>query len=118
MECKYYRIAGHNIKVALEGPWTFKGLSPEQEALVAWLRAGEDAGVESVPADRQEQLALNDAIMGKERMTREIWETLGASERESFRHSLDFLQYAPFEVSEADDLLFSFTVHASPMALF
>ena len=115
MECKYYRIAGHNIKVALEGPWTFKGLSPEQEALVAWLRAGEDAGVESVPADRQEQLALNDAIMGKERMTREIWETLGASERESFRHSLDFLQYAPFEVSEADDLLFSFTVHASPM---
>ena len=115
MESKIFRIADHNIKVVLESPWTFKELSPEQEALVARLRAGEDAGVESVPADRQEQLALNDAIMGKEHMTREIWETLGASEREAFRRTLDFLQYQPFKVSGADNLLFTFTVHASPM---
>ena len=114
MQSKVFRIADHNIKVVLESPWTFKDLSPEQEALVARLRAGEDAGVESVPADRQEQLAVNDAIMGKEHMTREIWDTLNASEKDAFRHSLDFLQYAPFEVPSADDLLFTLTVHATP----
>ena len=115
MECKFFRIAGHNIKVALESPWTFKKLTQEQEALVARLRAGEDAGVESVPADRQEQLAVNDAIMGKEHMTREIWETLNASEKDAFRHTLDFLQYAPFEVSSADDTLFTLTVMGQPL---
>lgn len=115
MENKVFRIADHNIKVVLEGPWTFKGLSPEQEALVARLKAGEDAGVESVPADRQEQLAVNDAIMGKVKMTREIWDTLNASEKDAFRHSLDFLQYAPFEVPKADDLLFTFTVMGEPL---
>ena len=114
MERKQFCIAGHNIEVRLESPWTFKALTPEQEALVARLRAGEDAGVESVPADRQEQLAVNDAIMGKEHMTREIWDTLNASEKDAFRHSLDFLQYAPFEVQEADNLLFTLTVHAGP----
>ena len=114
MECKIFCIAGHNVKVALESPWTFRELSPAQEALVARLRAGEDAGVESVPADRQEQLAVNDAIMGKERMTREVWDTLDAAEKDAFRHSLDFLQYAPFEVSSAREVLFTLTVHANP----
>lgn len=115
MESKFYRIADHNIKVALEGPWTFKALTPEQQALVARLRAGEDAGVESVPADRQEQLAVNDAIMGKEHMTREQWNTLNAEEKDAFRHTLDFLQYAPFEIPQADDLLFTLTIMGEPL---
>ena len=114
MDSKFYRIAEHNIKVALEGPWTFKELSPEQEVLVAKLKAGEDAGVKSVPADHEEQLAVNDAIMGKVAMTREIWDSMDESEKEAFRHSLDFLQYAPFEVPLAEDLLFTFTVHGQP----
>lgn len=113
MESKLFCIAGHIIKVVLESPWAFKKLTPEQEALVARLAAGEDAGVESVPADRQEQLALNDAIMGKTAMTKELWETMNQQEKDSFRHTLDFLQYAPFEV-EGGDPLFTLTVHADP----
>lgn len=113
MESKLFCIAGHIIKVVLESPWAFKKLTPDQEALVARLAAGEDAGVESVPADRQEQLALNDAIMGKTAMTKELWETMNQQEKDSFRHTLDFLQYAPFEV-EGGDPLFTLTVHADP----
>lgn len=113
MESKLFCIAGHIIKVVLESPWAFKKLTPEQEALVARLAAGEDAGVESVPADRQEQLALNDAIMGKTAMTKELWETMNQQEKDTFRHTLDFLQYAPFEV-EGGDPLFTLTVHADP----
>ena len=83
MESKLFCIAGHIIKVVLESPWEFKKLTPEQEALVARLAAGEDAGVESVPADRQEQLALNDAIMGKTAMTKKLWETLNQQEKDT-----------------------------------
>lgn len=111
MESKLFCIAGHIIKVVLESPWAFKNLTPDQEALVARLAAGEDAGVESVPADRQEQLALNDAIMGKTAMTKELWETLNQQEKDTFRHTLDFLQYAPFEVSSGEPL-FTLTVHS------
>ena len=111
MESKLFCIAGHIIKVVLESPWAFKKLTPEQEALVARLAAGEDAGVESVPADREEQLAVNDAIMGKTAMTRELWEAMNSEEKDAFRHGLDFLQYAPFEVSSGKPL-FSLTVHA------
>lgn len=115
MEYKVYSIAELRFKVVLESPWTFKELTPEQEILVRRLSKGEDLGVESVPADRQEQLSVNAGIMGKELMTREKWQAMDAAEKDAFRHALDFLQYAPFEVSGADDLLFTLTVHGSPM---
>ena len=111
VETRLYRIGGHIIRVRLESPWTFKVLTEQQVALVDRLRRGEDIGIETVPADRREQLSVNDALMGKEVMTREIWDTLNAAERAEYRHALDFLQYAPFEVSEGEPL-FTLTVHA------
>ena len=110
-ESRLYRIGGHLVRVRLEKPWTFKELNPQQVALVERLRRGEDIGIESVPADRQEQLSVNDALMGKEAMTREKWDTLDEGERSAFRHALDFLQYAPFEVQEGEPL-FTFTVRS------
>lgn len=110
-ESRLFRIGGHAVRVRLELPWTFKALTEPQLELVERLRRGEDVGIEPVPADRQEQLSVNDALMGKEVMTREIWETLNAAERAEYRHALDFLQYAPFEVSEGVPL-FTLTVHA------
>ena len=111
VETKLYRIGGHVVRVRLEQPWTFKPLTERQLDLVARLGAGEDIGVESVPADRQEQLSVNESLMGKEAMTREIWDTLDEAERSEYRHALDFLQYAPFEVAEGEPL-FTLTVHA------
>jgi hypothetical protein len=111
VESRLYRIGGHTVRVRLEQPWTFKALTEQQLELVARLKAGEDIGIESVPADRQEQLSVNDALMGKEAMTRERWETLDVDERSEYRHALDFLQYAPFEVAEGEPL-FTMTVHA------
>ena len=111
VESRLYRIGGHTVRVRLEQPWTFKALTEQQKELVARLKAGEDIGIESVPADRQEQLSVNDALMGKEAMTRERWETLDVDERSEYRHALDFLQYAPFEVAEGEPL-FTMTVHA------
>ena len=111
VESKHYRIGGHAVQVRLESPWTFKALTDKQLELVARLKAGEDIGVESVPADRQEQLSVNESLMGKEAMTREKWETLDETERSEYRHALDFLQYAPFEVSDCDPV-FTFTVRA------
>jgi hypothetical protein len=111
VETKLYRIGGHAVRVRLEQPWTFKPLTQRQLELVARLAAGEDVGVESVPADRQEQLSVNEGLMGKEAMTREIWDTLDEAERSEYRHALDFLQYAPFEVAEGEPL-FTLTVHA------
>lgn len=105
-----YRIGGHLFRVCLEAPWSFKELTPQQEVLVERLRKGEDIGILSVPADRQEQLAVNDNLMGKETMTREKWETLSPEEKNSFRRSLDFLQYAPFQ-AEGEPLA-TLTVHA------
>ena len=110
-ESRLFRIGGHAVRVRLELPWTFKALTEPQLELVERLRRGEDVGIEPVPADRQEQLSVNDALMGKEVMTREIWDTLNAAERAEYRHALDFLQYAPFEVSEGEPL-FTLTVHA------
>ena len=111
VESRLYRIGGHAVRVRLEEPWTFKVLTQQQLALVERLRRGEDIGIESVPADRQEQLSVNEALMGKEAMTREIWDTLDAAERAEYRHALDFLQYAPFEVAEGEPV-FTLTVHA------
>ena len=111
VQTKLFRIGGHTVRVRLEEPWTFKALTERQVALVARLRAGEDIGIESVPADLQERLAVNEARMGKETMTREKWDTLDEAERSAFRHALDFLQYAPFEVEEGEPL-FTLTVHA------
>ena len=111
VESRLYRIGGHAVRVRLESPWTFKTLTDKQIELVARLKAGEDIGIEGVPADRQEQLAVNESILDREEMTREKWETLGEAERSEYRHALDFLQYAPFEVSEGEPV-FSLTVHA------
>ena len=111
VESRLYRIGGHTVRVRLEAPWTFKALTEQQLALVDRLRRGEDIGVESVPADRQEQLSVNEALMGKEAMTREVWDTLDEAERAEYRHALDFLQYAPFEVAEGEPV-FTLTVHA------
>ena len=111
MESRLYRIGGHVVRVQVEEPWTFKALSEQQTALVERLRRGEDIGIETVPADRLEQLSVNDTLMGKETMTREKWDTLDEAERLEYRHALDFLQYAPFEVSEGEPV-FTFTVRA------
>ena len=111
VETRLYRIGGHTVRVRLEKPWTFKALTEQQLALVDRLRRGEDIGVESVPADRQEQLSVNEALMGKEAMTREVWDTLDEAERSEYRHALDFLQYAPFEVAEGEPV-FTLTIHA------
>ena len=111
MESRLYRIGGHTVRVRLEEPWTFKALTERQVALVGRLKAGEDIGIETVPADRQGQLSVNDALMGREAMTREVWDTLGEAEREEYRHALDFLQYAPFEV-DGGEPVFTLTVHA------
>ena len=110
-ESRLYRIGGHAVRVRLEAPWTFKALTERQLTLVERLGAGEDVGVESVPADRQEQLSVNEALMGREAMTREVWDTLDETERSEYRHALDFLQYAPFQVPEGDPV-FTLTVHA------
>ena len=111
VETRLYRIGGHTVRVRLEKPWTFKALTEQQRALVDRLRRGEDIGIESVPADRREQLSVNEALMGKEAMTREIWDTLDEMERSVYRHALDFLQYAPFEVAEGEPV-FTLTVRA------
>ena len=99
------------MRVQVEEPWTFKALSEQQTALVERLRRGEDIGIETVPADRLEQLSVNDTLMGKETMTREKWDTLDEAERLEYRHALDFLQYAPFEVSEGEPV-FTLTVRS------
>ena len=111
VESRLYRIGGHTVRVRLEEPWTFKALTEQQIELVERLRRGEDIGIESVPADRQEQLSVNDSLMGKEEMTREKWDTLDDGERAAFRRALDFLQYAPFEVPGGEPV-FTMTVHA------
>ena len=111
VECKRYRIGGHTVEVRLQDPWTFKALNEKQVDLVERLRRGEDIGVETVPADRVEQLSVNEELMGKEAMTRARWDAMDAGERDAFRHALDFLQYAPFEVPEGEPL-FTLTVHA------
>ena len=111
VESRLYRIGGHTVQVRLEAPWTFKALTEQQTALVERLRSGEDIGIECVPADRQEQLSINDSLLGKEAMTRAVWDTLDEAERSEYRHALDFLQYAPFEVSDGEPV-FTFTVHA------
>lgn len=111
MSEKTYLIGGHAVKLVLEEPWTFAELSPRQKELVERLKAGEDIGIESVPADRPEQLGVNDALMGKDHMTRERWDTLTAGEKDAFRHALDMQQYAPFEVDGHMAPLFTLTVH-------
>ena len=111
VESRLYRIGGHTVRVQVEKPWTFKALTEQQLALVERLRRGEDIGIETVPADRMDQLSVNDALMGKEVMTREVWDTLGEAERAEYRHALDFLQYAPFEVSDGEPV-FTLTVRA------
>lgn len=109
-------IGGLPFEVSLERPWTFKELTDEQKVLVARLKAGEDVGVIPIPADKVSELPDNEKAMGKENMTRELWETLSEGEKSAFRHSLDFLQYAPFEVSEESldrAPISHLTVHAS-----
>ena len=111
VETRFYRIGGHTACVRLERPWTFKVLSPLQAEQVERLRQGEDIGIESVPADRVEQLSVNDNLLGKEEMTREKWDTLDEDARSEYRHALDFIQYAPFEVPE-EPSVFALTIHS------
>ena len=75
------------MAVVLEQPWTFRPLTPLQAERVSQLARGEDVGVVSVPADRMEQYAINDSLMGKESMDRERWRALSAEEKDRFRHS-------------------------------
>ena len=56
------------MAVELEQPWTFRPLTPLQAERVSQLARGGDVGVVSVPADRMEQYAINDSLMGKESM--------------------------------------------------
>lgn len=109
---KTYSIGGHLVRVTLTSPWTFKALTAEQESLVETLRSGGDLGIRPVPADRWEELPENESAMGKQPMTREKWDTMGEEERDAFRHDLDMLQYAPFEVPDGgdDEPLFTLTV--------
>ena len=62
VESRLYRIGGHVVRVRLEQPWTFKALTDQQSELTDRLRRGEDIGIESVPADRQEQVSINDNL--------------------------------------------------------
>jgi hypothetical protein len=75
------------------------------------LRRGEDIGIETISADRIELQSANDDLMGRKRMTREAWDKLDPATREEYRHALDFLQYAPFEVTDGDPV-FTLTVRA------
>ena len=110
---RIYRIGGHRVRVVMDAPWLFKPLTPDQAALVARLARGEDIGVIPVPADKQQDLSVNEQRMGKEAaMTRERWETLSAEERDIFRHAIDFQQYAPFEDAEEGPVLFTLRVSA------
>ena len=109
---KYYSIGAHSLRITLEEPWTIKPLSPEQTALVEKLHNGEDVGIIPVPADKTQDLGVNSQKMGKTQMTREIWEELSTEDRFSYRHSLDLLQYAPFETEPVEDPLMSLTISA------
>ena len=115
---KTYSIGGHLIRVVLARPWTFKALTAEQESLVETLRSGGDLGIRPVPADRWEELPENESAMGKQQMTREKWDAMGEEERDAFRHDLDMLQYAPFEVEAAEEPLFTLTVGGEEPAWF
>jgi len=116
MESRTYSIGGHPVRLELEAPWTFKALSPRQEEMVAVLAAGGDLGIRPVPADHADELPVNDALLDKEIMTRERWDTLGEGEREQFRHDLDLFQYAPFELPEGETPLFTLTVRSQEPA--
>ena len=109
-ESRTYCIAGHRVRVVLQAPWTFKPLTQEQEEIVAILREGGDLGVLPVTADRLDQLAPNAQLMGKQRMTRDLWESWSDAERDAFRHALDFVQFAPFETEDTGEALFTLEV--------
>ena len=109
-EVRKYKIGGKVISLAIEEPWTFKALTPEQKTLVEKLSRGEDAGVESVPADRQEQLAINDSIMGVTHMDKDTWDGLSDTSRREWRYALDLIHYEPFRYEGDEEPIFTFTV--------
>ena len=82
---KRYNFGGLSIDVTLEEPWGFRELLPEEMAVAERLARGEDIGVIPVPADKPEDLSLNEKLTGK----------FGIKPQ---RYMLDFSQYAPFEV--------------------
>ena len=90
---KTYCVGGHRFRVAVEEPWHFKELNEEEKAVAERLRRGGDLGVIPVPADKLEDIALNERIAGKDGAKPERW-------------ALDFSQYAPFEVEGAEEPLF------------
>ena len=85
MANKRYSFGGLSIEVTLEEPWGFRELLPEEMAVAERLARGEDIGVIPVPADKLEDLSLNERLTGK----------FGIKPQ---RYVLDFSQYAPFEV--------------------
>ena len=111
MQERTYKFGGHAIRVILEEPWAFKQMTEAQQELVDKLRRGEDPRIKPVPADKQEEMGINDGIMGKQLMTRERWDAMTREERIEYRHTLDFIQYAPFEVP-AEEPLFTFRVQS------
>ena len=84
---KRYNFGGLSIDVTLEEPWGFRELLPEEAAVAERLARGEDIGVIPVPADKLEDLSLNERLTGK----------FGIKPQ---RYMLDFSQYAPFEVAD------------------
>lgn len=95
---KRFIFGGLTLDVRLEEPWDFRELSPEEKTIAERLSRGEDIGVIPVPADKLEDLSLNERLTGHSGIKHQ-------------RYVLDFSQYAPFEApvdgSSAD---FSLTI--------
>ena len=95
---KTYRVGGHLFRVVLDEPWRFHTLTPAEREAVEVLRCGGDLGVIPVPADRLSDQGRNLEATGKV-----------PGERPE-RGTLDFSQYAPFEVEDDGPALFTLTV--------
>lgn len=97
---KRYYFGGLKVDVAVEEPWDFRELLPGEKVIAERLSRGENIGVIPVPADKLEDLSLNEQLTGK----------AGVKPQ---RHMLDFSQYAPFEVpSDGSPADFSLTIRA------
>ena len=82
---KRFVFGGLTLDVCLEEPWDFRELLPDEKAIAEKLARGEDIGVIPVPADKLEDLSLNERLTGHAGIKPQ-------------RFTLDFSQYAPFEV--------------------
>ena len=97
---KRYFFGGLTLDVTLEEPWGFRELLPEERTVADKLSRGGDIGVIPVPADKLEDLSLNERLTGRAGIRPQ-------------RYILDFSQYAPFEVRQGDAPAdYSMTIHA------